>query len=167
MFCHLPYPLVSIPKMFRPETASNLAGTKWPGLHPCLDRNHRSFWMGRNESGLVRPPFPPFRPSFNPPLPPSGSNPDRRGEGRATGHGAGDGAAARRRTGGELVLRRLLTSKPPPSSSLPSSLPSARFLLGFPVRSIPTKGGDEAERRGGSGSAGAVLPPSTAIGDGL
>jgi len=39
-------------------------------------------------------------------------------------------------------------------------------LLGFLVRSIPTEGGDEAERRGGSGSGSgdAVLPPSIAIG---
>jgi len=75
------------------------------------------------------------------------------------------------RIGGELVLRRLLTNKPPPLSSLPSPLPSARFLLGFLVRSIPTEGGDKAERRSGSGSAGAgagaVIPLSTAIGDGL
>jgi len=143
---------------------------KWPGLQPGLGWNRRSFWTARigNGPGLacflsiparIQSPHPTLRIQ-------SGST--RRGEGDGAQLAArGEGRVTAPRTGGELVLRRLLTSKPPPSSSLPSSLPSARFLLGFPVRSIPTKGGDEAERRGGSGSAGAVLPPSTAIGDGL
>ena len=88
---------------FRPKRSGPVCNQIWSGI---LVR----FGLPGLKTGSIRPPSAPFRPGFNPHLPPSRSDPDRRagalvGDGARRGAGdgvRGDGAAARWGTDGSV-----------------------------------------------------------------